>query len=69
MTNKDVSYAIVRSDVAPRLWWDGYYDGETLAAVMSRYWTEELGVPCYAMLVSYPLPESGYHTNNGGHCA
>jgi hypothetical protein len=55
------SCAIVRQDMAPGEWFDGYYIA-SLAPVMARWWTKKLGVPCFVMAASYPdLPEIAYH--------
>jgi hypothetical protein len=62
MTVTNGSYAIVRQDKPPQEWWDGYYSGLPLSKDMAEYWSKELGVPCYAMVASWPvLPDSGFH--------
>jgi hypothetical protein len=56
------SYAIVRQDMPPQEWWDGYYFGPALAKSVAEYWSKQLGIPCYAIRVSWPaLPERGFH--------
>jgi hypothetical protein len=53
---------VVRQDMPPCEWWDGYYVA-ALAPLMADWWTKELGVRCFVMAASYPdLPESAYHT-------
>jgi hypothetical protein len=58
-----LDFAIVRSDLPPAVWWDGFYN-LAYSKMMADWWTKELGVQCYAIKARWPeLPERGFHVN------
>lgn len=62
MKPRKMTHAIVRADMPPTWWWDGYYE-EFMVEEMIKIWSERLNVPCYAIKAKYPdLPEFSYHT-------